>query len=202
MLTKFRDDVEIEPLRDVAMPAEESRDCLRRVGSARGAVDRGWSVSVNAAIEADIDDPERLDDCVERGAPWPSEDQIEQDLILSRLLVEIASDRLLSEELAFRGGTCLHKLHLEEPQRYSEDLDFVRTNQQPILGEIFDGLRAIAERIGLREHRWKLPSEASDMAHISFDEDAESGQSTIRVKIETNVAESEPHRGTSSFHSQ
>ena len=41
-----------------------------------------------------------------RRAPWPSEDQIEQDLILSRLLVEIASDRLLSKELAFRGGTC------------------------------------------------------------------------------------------------
>jgi predicted nucleotidyltransferase component of viral defense system len=43
-------------------------------------------------------------------APWPSEDQVEQDLILSRLLVEIASDQLLSNELAFRGGTCLHKL--------------------------------------------------------------------------------------------
>ena len=35
-------------------------------------------------------------------APWPSEDQIEQYLILSRLLVEIASDPLLSKELAFR----------------------------------------------------------------------------------------------------
>ena len=130
-----------------------------------------------------------------RRAPWPSEDQIEQDLILSRMLVEIASDRLLSKELAFRGGTCLHKLHLEEPLRYSEDLDFVRTNQQPMLGEIFDVLRAIAGRVGLREHRWKFPSEDSDVAHIWFDASAESGQSTIRVKIETNVKESEPHRG-------
>lgn len=90
-------------------------------------------------------------------APWPSEDQIEQDLILSRLLVEIANDQLLSNELAFRGGTCLHKLHFEEPLRYSEDLDFVRTNQRPMLGKIFDALRSIADRVGLREHRWRFP---------------------------------------------
>jgi len=123
-------------------------------------------------------------------APWPSEDQVEQDLILSRLLVEIASDPLLSEQLAFRGGTCLHKLHLKEPQRYSEDLDFVRTNQQPILDEVFDRLRAITERMGLREHRRTFPSKGSDTATMWFDADAESGAATIRVKIETNVAES------------
>lgn len=126
-------------------------------------------------------------------APWPSEDQIEQDLILARLLVEIASDPLLSEELAFRGGTCLHKLHLKEPQRYSEDLDFVRTNQHPILGEIFDRLRATTERIGLREHRRTFPSKDSDTATMWFDADAESGAATIRVKIETNVVESAPY---------
>ncbi len=39
-------------------------------------------------------------------APWPSEDQIEQDLALSRLIVEIANDPYLGEELVFRGGTC------------------------------------------------------------------------------------------------
>jgi hypothetical protein len=38
-------------------------------------------------------------------APWPSEDQVEQDLIVSRLLVEIAADPQLSEALAFRGPT-------------------------------------------------------------------------------------------------
>jgi predicted nucleotidyltransferase component of viral defense system len=128
-------------------------------------------------------------------APWPSEDQIEQDLILSRLLVEIAGHRLLSDELAFRGGTCLHKLHLDEPLRYSEDLDFVRTNQRPMLGEIFDALRSIADRVGLREHRRRFPSEDSDVGHIWFDAPAESGASTIRVKIEANVKESTPHRG-------
>ena len=56
------------------------------------------------------------------GAPWPTAAQIEQDLILSRLIVEIAGHPLLSRELRLRGGTCLHKLHLPTPYRYSEDL--------------------------------------------------------------------------------
>jgi predicted nucleotidyltransferase component of viral defense system len=46
------------------------------------------------------------------GAPWPSELQVEEDLILSRLMVDVANHDLLRPELAFRGGTCLHKLHL------------------------------------------------------------------------------------------
>jgi predicted nucleotidyltransferase component of viral defense system len=120
---------------------------------------------------------------------------VEQDLILSRLLVQIARDSLLSKELAFRGGTCLQKLHFEEPLRYSEDLDFVRTNQQPLLGEIFDALRSISGQMGLSEHRRKFPSEDSDVAGIWFEADAESGVSTIRVKVEINVVESTPHRG-------
>ena len=57
------------------------------------------------------------------GAPWPTRQQVEQDLILSRLIVEIANHPLLGGELAFRGGTCLHKLHLPAALRYSEDLD-------------------------------------------------------------------------------
>lgn len=43
-----------------------------------------------------------------RQAPWPTEADVEQDLILSRLMVEIARDSLLGPELAMRGGTCLH----------------------------------------------------------------------------------------------
>jgi predicted nucleotidyltransferase component of viral defense system len=53
-------------------------------------------------------------------APWPQQTQIEQDLVLSRLIVEIAQHDLLGGELAFRGGTCLHKLHLPRQLRYSE----------------------------------------------------------------------------------
>ena len=44
--------------------------------------------------------------------PWPNPVQIEQDLLLSRLMIEIARDEVLGPELVMRGGTCLNKLHL------------------------------------------------------------------------------------------
>lgn len=56
-------------------------------------------------------------------APWPSYAQIEQDIIIVRALVEMFSDDLLKNSLAFRGGTALHKLYLSPQIRYSEDID-------------------------------------------------------------------------------
>ena len=38
-----------------------------------------------------------------------------------RLIIDIADHELLGDELAMRGGTCLHKLYLPVPARYSED---------------------------------------------------------------------------------
>jgi len=74
-------------------------------------------------------------------APWTLESQIEQDLILSRIIVEIFSDPFLAKQLAFRGGTALHKLFLQQPERYSEDIDLVMTKQGAI-GQILDAIRA------------------------------------------------------------
>lgn len=127
------------------------------------------------------------------GAPWPTPTQIEQDLILSRMIVEIANHPLLGHELAFRGGTCLHKLHLATAYRYSEDLDYVRTNGEPRLGDIFNALREIAAAIGLREHRRRFPGEDTDMGNIWFDAEP-TGGGRIRIKVETNIAETEPFR--------
>lgn len=94
-------------------------------------------------------------------APWPIPAQVEQDLILSRLIIEIANHQLLSGELALRGGTCLHKLHMAAPYRYSEDLDYVRTGKEPLLGRLLTALREIADQVGLREHRRRFPNEQS-----------------------------------------
>lgn len=75
-------------------------------------------------------------------APWKSFEQVEQDLIISRTLVEIFSDDFLKENLAFRGGTALHKLYLHPAPRYSEDIDLVQIKAGPIkpimkrLGEV------------------------------------------------------------------
>lgn len=65
-------------------------------------------------------------------APWKQFYQIEQDLVISRVLVEIFSDDFLKENLAFRGGTALHKLYLNPASRYSEDIDLVQIKAGPI----------------------------------------------------------------------
>ncbi len=74
-------------------------------------------------------------------APWPTDAQVEQDLVLSRALVELFSDPAIAQSLAFRGGTALHKLFFERPGRYSEDIDLVQMTGAAI-GPTFDAIRA------------------------------------------------------------
>jgi predicted nucleotidyltransferase component of viral defense system len=74
-----------------------------------------------------------------KAAPWSQNDQVEQDLIICRALVEIFSHPILAENLAFRGGTALFKLHLR-PVRYSEDIDLVQVHPGPI-GPMLDALQ-------------------------------------------------------------
>jgi hypothetical protein len=73
-------------------------------------------------------------------APWADDALVEQDLVLTRALVEIFADRKLAGALAFRGGTALHKVVLAPPRRYSEDIDLVRVDAGPI-GDVIDRLR-------------------------------------------------------------
>lgn len=73
-------------------------------------------------------------------APWPLNEQVEQDLVISRALVEIYSDDFLKQRLAFRGGTALHKIYLKPAARYSEDIDLVQISPEPI-GDTLDRLR-------------------------------------------------------------
>jgi predicted nucleotidyltransferase component of viral defense system len=117
-------------------------------------------------------------------APWPRESQVEQDLILSRLMVEIANDELLGPELALRGGTCFHKLFLPRPLRYSEDLDYVRKSRSGV-GPYLDALRVLTEGIGLVEQTREF---SGPMVHAVFDAEANSG-GPIRIKIEINTRE-------------
>ena len=72
---------------------------------------------------------------------WATDEQIEQDLVLSRALVSIFQDAELARTFALRGGTALHKLHFSPPRRYSEDIDLVQLRAGPI-GSTLDRLRA------------------------------------------------------------
>ena len=117
-------------------------------------------------------------------APWQDSYQIEQDLVISKTLVEIFADPFLHENLAFRGGTALHKLFLKQPARYSEDIDLVQITGGPI-GEILDRLRA--------KLTWfeKINIERSDITStVIFRYESEAEPKVRRkLKVEINARE-------------
>lgn len=73
-------------------------------------------------------------------APWISDAQIEQDLLLCRSIVELFSHNSLKGKIAFRGGTALHKLYMSPAQRYSEDIDLVQVKAGPA-GPLMDAIQ-------------------------------------------------------------
>ena len=118
-------------------------------------------------------------------APWSSEAQVEQDLVLSRAIIEIFSHPLLANKLAFRGGTALHKLFIQPAARYSEDIDLVQITEGPI-GPILEALRAQLNP-WLGEPRWKSNK---GRATLVYRFDSESQPVTpMRLKVEINTRE-------------
>ena len=77
-------------------------------------------------------------------APWLADSQVEQDLVISRVLVEVFSNTKLRENLAFRGGTALYKLHFPSAWRYSEDIDLVQIRSGSI-GVILNEIRHLID---------------------------------------------------------
>lgn len=80
-------------------------------------------------------------------APWTQDVQVEQDLLICRALTEIYKDDYLASHLAFRGGTALHKLFLSPQPRYSEDIDLVQIQSEPIK-ETYDHIREALSFLG------------------------------------------------------
>ena len=74
--------------------------------------------------------------------PWKRERQVEQDLLLCLAMKAIFTDGFLSGQLAMRGGTLLHKVHLAPAARYSEDIDLVVHGDRPE-GHIEKALRRV-----------------------------------------------------------
>ncbi len=63
--------------------------------------------------------------------PWPNQRQVEQDLLLCRAITALFNDDFLNKQIAMRGGTLLHKVHLAPASRYSEDIDLVIVGDRP-----------------------------------------------------------------------
>jgi len=117
-------------------------------------------------------------------APWNEFAQVEQDLIISRTLVEIFSDKFLKENLAFRGGTALHKLYLNPAPRYSEDIDLVQIKPGPI--------KPIMQRIGEVLTFFEEPRKTQVRGHGAkalYRFTSEYEEIRMRLKLEINCKE-------------
>lgn len=125
-------------------------------------------------------------------APWIFSAQVEQDLILERLLVELYQDTYIQERLVFRGGTALNKLFCDKAYRYSEDLDFTQLKAEP-MGALMTRVRKIIDPV-LGKPKWK---QTESMVTFYYDFISEiHPQTKMRIKVEINTREHESLRGT------
>ncbi len=84
-------------------------------------------------------------------APWQTNAQVEQDLVIERALIELFSSNMIRENLAFRGGTALHKIFMNPQARYSEDIDLVQIKPGPI-NPVMKEIRNAMSFLGLKRN--------------------------------------------------
>jgi predicted nucleotidyltransferase component of viral defense system len=118
-------------------------------------------------------------------APWVADRQVEQDLVISRALVELFSRPAIADGLAFRGGTALSKLHLRPAARYSEDIDLVQTSEGGI-GAVLDAIHEALDG-WLGQPKWKQ-SEGRVTLSYRF-ESEELPPVRLKLKVEINTRE-------------
>lgn len=118
-------------------------------------------------------------------APWGDDAQVEQDLVLSRAVIEIFAEPDLAGSLALRGGTALNKLFVQPPSRYSEDIDLVQTKPGAI-GDVLNGIRRRLDPWLGRPRR--SSSEASVTLTYRFESEVPPVR-PLRLKIEINTRE-------------
>lgn len=118
-------------------------------------------------------------------APWRQDAQVEQDLIISRAIIEMFRVEGIAERLAFRGGTALGKLYMAPAARYSEDIDLVQVRAEPI-GETLDLVRKVLDP-WLGKPQRKLKAGRVSLTYRFHSEDTPPLK--MRLKIETNSCE-------------
>jgi len=117
-------------------------------------------------------------------APWPDSRQIEQDLIICRALCDLFNAPPLKGKIAFRGGTALNKLLFKQPLRYSEDIDLVQTQAEPI-GTTVDAIRDALSWLGKCNR-----VQAGHSMHLVFKFTPEAdAQAMLKLKVEINTRE-------------
>ncbi|MBW2700114.1 MAG: nucleotidyl transferase AbiEii/AbiGii toxin family protein [Deltaproteobacteria bacterium] len=118
-------------------------------------------------------------------APWRLDAQVEQDLVISRAIVDLFSVPEVASSLVFRGGTALYKIYLTPPARYSEDIDLVQVRAEPI-GETLDRARAVLDP-WLGEPRRVFKEGRVNLVYRFKSEDTPPLK--LRLKVEINTRE-------------
>lgn len=116
-------------------------------------------------------------------APWQTLAMVEQDLVNSRALVNLFNHADVQKSLVFRGGTALNKLYINPPARYSEDIDLVQINPEPI-GSTLDSIRDVLDN-WLGEPQRKLTERSAKLVYRYTAVD----NTPARLKIEINTTE-------------
>jgi len=98
--------------------------------------------------------------------------------------VAIFSDEFLAKRLVFRGGTALHKLFFSPQPRYSEDLDLVQMEPEPIK-ETFDHLWDALSFLGKAKVKQKRNNN-DIIFRVTSETDPEQ---PLRIKVEINCME-------------
>jgi predicted nucleotidyltransferase component of viral defense system len=135
--------------------------------------------------------------------PWSAQYQVEQDLLLCRAMTALFNDDFLSSQIAMRGGTLLHKVHLAPASRYSEDIDLVVVGDRPEDHVRRAIRRVLADVLGLpKASVWGTltlairnavqPSKVLRMTY-SLPSIIEPGR-MLDIVVEANVTERKPHR--------
>ena len=117
--------------------------------------------------------------------PWVSDAQVEQDLIICRAIIELFSRPVLRAQLAFRGGTALHKLYLKPATRYSEDIDLVQM-QAGAIAPVMGGVREALDP-WLGAPQWAQKERSVTLAYRVTSE--RPPLVPLRLKIEINTRE-------------
>lgn len=135
--------------------------------------------------------------------PWPSLRQVEQDLLLCRGMAALFDDKFLRSQIAMRGGTLLHKVHLAPAARYSEDIDLVVFGGRPeghieaairrVLKPLFgDPVDSVWDNLKLAIRNLAQPSRVLRQTY-SARPLSETGPA-LDIVVEANVSERKPHR--------
>jgi predicted nucleotidyltransferase component of viral defense system len=107
--------------------------------------------------------PENFIEQWRNSVKWRTLPQIEQDLLISRALVDLYNEPYIKDALVFRGGTALNKLFLKPPARYSEDIDFVQKRPEPI-GKTINAIRALLKP-WLGDPKWKITERSAKLIY-------------------------------------